>query len=119
MKTVLADTNIILWTFSGGPDFREAISEAAPGWKLAVPSCVITELEKLNSKDAKTALKICKTLKIIDIGNGYTDTMLIDAAKNGYLIATNDKEMLSELKSLKLNALKIREKNKLVPTEGI
>ena len=116
MKTVLADTNIILWTFSGGPDFREAISEAVPGWNLAIPSCVIAELEKL---DSKAALKMCKTLKIIDVGSGYTDTILIAAAKNGYLIATNDKEMLSELKSLKLNALKIREKNKLVSTEGI
>ena len=45
--------------------------------------------------------------------------MLIDAAKRGYLVATNDKEILSELKSLKLNALKIREKDKLVSTEGI
>ena len=119
MKTVLPDTNIILWTFSGGPDFREAISKAAPGWNLAIPSCVITELEKLETKDARAALNICKSLEIIDIGEGYTDTMLIDAAKNGYLIATNDKEMLSELKSLKLNALKIREKNKLISTEGI
>ena len=31
MKTVLADTNIILWTFNGGPDFREAIDLAMPG----------------------------------------------------------------------------------------
>ena len=119
MKTVLADTNIILWTFSGGPDFREAISEAVPGWNIAIPSCVIAELEKLDSNDSKAALKMCKTLEIVDIGNGYTDTMLIDAAKKGYLIATNDREMLTELKSLKLNALKIREKNKLVSTEGI
>ena len=119
MKTVLADTNIILWTFSGGPDFREAISKAAPEWNLVIPSCVITELEKLESNDARAALKMCKTLEIIDIGNGYTDTMLIDAAKNGYLIATNDKEILSELKSLKLNALKIREKDKLISTEGL
>jgi rRNA-processing protein FCF1 len=119
MKTVLADTNIILWTFSDGPDFREAISKAAPEWNLAIPSCVITELEKLESKDSRAALSMCKPLKIIDIGEGYTDTMLIDAAKNGYLIATNDKEILSELKSLKLNALKIRGKNKLVSTEGI
>ena len=62
---------------------------------------------------------MCKKLEIVDIGYGYTDTMLINAAKKGYLIATNDREMLTELKSLKLNALKIREKNKLVSTEGI
>ena len=119
MNTVLVDTNIILWTFSGGPDFREAILKVAPGWDLAIPSCVITELEKLESKEAKAALEMCNALKIVDIGKGYTDTMLIDAAKRGYLVATNDKEILSELKSLKLNALKIREKDKLVSTEGI
>ena len=27
MKTVLADTNIILWTFNNGPDFRKAIAD--------------------------------------------------------------------------------------------
>ena len=33
MKTVLTDTNIILWTFNGGPDFREAIAKAIPDAK--------------------------------------------------------------------------------------
>ena len=42
MKTVLADTNIILWTFNGGPDFREAIDIAMPGAKVVIPSCVIS-----------------------------------------------------------------------------
>ena len=62
MKTVLVDTNIILWTFSGGPDFRNAITEVAPGYDIAVPSCVISELEKLGTKQAKAALEYCKTL---------------------------------------------------------
>jgi len=44
--------------------------------------------------------------------------MLISAAKEGHIIATNDKEILKQLKLLQLNALKIREKNKMVFTEG-
>ena len=63
MNTVLVDTNIILWTFSGGPDFREAILKVAPGWDLAIPSCVITELEKLESKEAKAALEMCNAFE--------------------------------------------------------
>ena len=43
----------------------------------------------------------------------------IEAAKKGFTIATNDKEILTKLKLLKINALKIREKTKLVSTEGI
>ena len=119
MKIVLTDTNIILWTFSGGPDFREAILEAMPGAKINIPTCVITELEKLNTKEARAALKLCQTLESKNIGNGYADDMLVEAAKKGDIVVTNDKELLKRLKTLKINALKIREKNKLVSTEGI
>ena len=119
MKTVLADTNIILWTFNGGPDFREAIDIAMPGAKVVIPSCVISELEKLNTTDSKAALRLCEQLDTANIGNGYADDMLLEAAKNGKIIATNDKELLKKLKNLNINALKIREKNKLIATEGL
>ena len=118
MKTVLVDTNIILWTFSGGPDFRNAITEVAPGYNIAVPSCVISELEKLGTKQAKAALEYCKTLDVIDVGEGYADKMLVSASENGYIIATNDKGLLEELEKKALNALRIRGKTRLIPTES-
>ena len=118
MKTVLVDTNIILWTFNGGPDFRNAVTEVAPGYDIAVPSCVISELVKLGTKESKAALEYCKTLNIIDIGNGYTDKMLVLASENGYVIATNDKDLLEELGKRGLNALRIRGKTQLIPTES-
>ena len=118
MKTVLVDTNLILWTFSGGPDFRNAIAEVAHGYDVAVPSCVITELEKLGTKQAKAALEYCKTLNVIDIGGGYADKMLISASESGYVIATNDKGLLEELEKRALNALRIRGKTRLIPTES-
>ena len=48
MKTILVDTNIILWTFSGGPDFREVIADIAPNYNLVIPTCIMSELEKIN-----------------------------------------------------------------------
>ena len=87
MKTVLTDTNIILWTFNGGPDFREAIDEVMPGATVGIPSCVISELKKLETKEARTALKFCKDMNIVDIGTGYADDMLFEAAQNGNIIA--------------------------------
>ena len=87
---VLIDTNIILWTFNGGPDFREAIAEAMPGVAIAIPSCVISELEKLEKKEARTALKFCNDMDIVDIGSGYADDMLFEAAQKGNIIATNE-----------------------------
>ncbi len=119
MKAVLTDTNIILWTFKEGPDFREAIHDVVPGAEIAVPTCVISELEALGTKESRAALEMCKQMKMEDIGNGYVDELLVEAAKNGHLIATNDKELLNRLKVLNLNALKIREKTKLISTEGL
>ena len=45
MKIVLPDTNIILWTFNGGIDFREAIARVAPDYEIKIPTCVINELK--------------------------------------------------------------------------
>ena len=116
MKTVLVDTNIILWTFSGGPDFRTAINKVAPGYDIAIPSCVISELEKLRTKEAKSALAYCQRLMTIDVGHGYADKMLINASEKGYIVATNDKELLDELAKRKFNALRIRGNNRLTAT---
>ncbi|MEC9332554.1 MAG: hypothetical protein VYA07_00715 [Candidatus Thermoplasmatota archaeon] len=118
MKTVLVDTNIILWTFKGGPDFRKAIGDVAPGYDIAVPSCVITELRKIDTRESRAALKYCKKVKTIDIGQGYADKMLVAASERGYIIATNDRELLEELRKRKISALRIRGKKKLISTGG-
>ena len=117
MKIVLPDTNIILWTFSGGIDFREAISFVAPGYKIMIPTCVLDELSKLNNKQSIAAIEFCRKMETINVGNGYADDLLVKAAEKGYLIATNDKEILTNLKEKGINALRTREKNKLIMTE--
>ena len=119
MKIVLPDTNIILWTFQGGPDFREAITEIAPGHEIYIPNCVIDELRKMNSKESIAALKFCENITILDVGKGYADDLLIKYARKGYLIATNDKEILETLKVNQINALRTRGKNALIMTEGL
>ena len=118
MKIVLPDTNIILWTFNGGIDFREAVARVAPGYEIKIPTCVINELKKLKTKQSIAALAFCSKIKSIDIGVGYADQLLIKSAKKGYLIATNDKEILLNLKRSGINALRIREKNKLIMMEN-
>ena len=114
MKTVLVDTNIVLWTFDGGPDFVEAVKEIAPGFEVAVPQCVILELEKLGTKEARAALRYCEKMNVVDIGSGYADDMLLNASGKGYTIATNDKQLLDQLAERKFSAIRIRGKKRLV-----
>ena len=118
MKIVLPDTNIILWTFNGGIDFREAVARVVPDYEIRVPTCVINELKKLKTKQSIAALAFCSKIKSIDIGIGYADDLLLKSAKKGYLIATNDKEILLNLKKNRIKALRIREKSKLIIMEN-
>ena len=53
MKVILPDTNIILWTFKNGPDFREEIGRIAPDHNIMIPICIIDELEKLLEKQGE------------------------------------------------------------------
>ena len=62
MKIVLPDTNIILWTFNGGIDFREAIARVAPDYEIKIPTCVINELKKLKTKQSIAALAFCSKI---------------------------------------------------------
>ena len=116
MKTVLVDTNIVLWMFDGGADFIEALQDVAPGFDVAIPNCVISELEKLGTKNAKAALKYCEKMNIIDIGSGYADEMLLEASAKGYVIATNDKQILEQLTERGTTAIRIRGKKRLMIT---
>ena len=116
MRTVLVDTNIVLWMFNKGANFVEAIQEIAPGFDVAIPKCVISELEKLETKEAKTALKYCERMNILDIGAGYADEMLLNASEKGYVIATNDKQLLCQLAERKSTAIRIRGKKRLMIT---
>ena len=117
MKVILPDTNIILWTFQNGPDFREELGRIAPDYNIMIPTCIVNELEKLDTKESRAALSLCESVENIDIGSGYADDLLVSAAEEGYLIATNDIEILNKLKSKRINALRIREKTKLIHTE--
>ena len=116
MKTVLVDTNIVLWMFDGGVDFVEALQDVAPGFDVAIPNCIISELKKLGTKEAKAALKYCEKMNILDIGPGYADEMLLDASAKGYIIATNDKHLLDQLTERGRTAIRIRGKKRLMIT---
>ena len=116
MKTVLVDTNIVLWMFDGGADFIEALQDVAPGFDVAIPNCVISELEKLGTKNAKAALKYCEKMNIIDIGSGYADERLLEASAKGYVIATNDKQILDQLTEKGRTTIRIRGKKRLMIT---
>ena len=97
MTLVFPDTNILLWPFSGGPDFREAINEALPDADIRIASCVIEELEMLGTPDAKSAAEFCQEMTVINLGIGGVDNVLLETARRGAIVATNDRELIERI----------------------
>ena len=97
MTLVFPDTNILLWPFAGGPDFREAIIEALPDADIRIASCVVEELEMLGTPDAKSAAEFCQEMTIINLGIGGVDNVLLEAARRGAIVATNDRELIERI----------------------
>ena len=97
MTLVFPDTNILLWPFAGGPDFREAINDAIPGADIRIPSCVIEELEMLGTPDARSAAEFCQKMTVINLGIGGVDNVLLETARRGAIVATNDRELIERI----------------------
>ena len=99
MTLVFPDTNIVLWSFADGPAFREAINEALPDADIRIASCVLEELDILGTPDAKSALELCRSLTVINLGLGDVDSVLLETARRGAVVATNDRELIERIHS--------------------
>ena len=113
MTLVFPDTNILLWPFAGGPDFREAILKALPDADIRIVTCVLDELEVLGTPDAKSASELCQNLSIINLGLGDVDSVLVEAARRGAVVATNDRELIERIRSCGGKVLRPRGGHKL------
>ena len=73
----IVDTNVLVYAVRNKVDLQELL-----GKKPLIPKQVLQELENLKIKEAKLALQIIKfkKFKIIDLGCGHTDNLLINYA---------------------------------------
>ena len=115
---VLPDTNLWLWPFRDGPDLAEAVAAALPGTRLMVADCVLRELELKVAPDAPGALALARRYPVRRLGEGAADELLVEAARGGAMVATNDRELLARLVAEGLPALRPRGRHRLVLTGG-
>ena len=130
MKKILLDTNFLLIPVQFKVDIFSEIERICNfNYKLFVLDKIIEELkgiiqhQKGKDKDAaKLALKLI-ALKGINIikteKNITTDTTIIDTAKKGFIVATQDKDLKKRLKAESISLIILRQKKYLTLTEGL
>jgi|SRR3989344_554400 len=96
MKWVLLDTNFLIYCFDFKIDIREEISCLFDNsYEIFVLDSVLKELEKLKKKGALTYASRFKILKGLE---EKVDEDLVLFSQEGYIIATQDKELKGRLK---------------------
>ena len=121
IKGVILDTNMLLVPYQFGVDILEEIQRILPGVKVYTVPQVLKEVEKLERYGklheklaAKIAKELLKGVEILKVNKSApTDSILLELAKEGFVIATNDRELRKKIQKVGGYSLYLREKNHL------
>lgn len=114
MKKIIFDTNILIYAVKSKLDLS-----ALKGYELYTLESVVKELEKIakgrgrDALAARAALKQ-KSLKILHTNHFKSaDEALLHFGKKGFVIATQDRELIRKLKDSNCNVIQMRQKKYL------
>lgn len=118
MKKILLDTNMLL----APVQFRADIYGQVTAEFFTLDAC-IEELEKIAARktkagtQAKAALILAKMkgVRIVRAGKKDVDGAIFEAAKNrGFIVATNDRELIKKLKKEGMPFVRLKQKKLIV-----
>lgn len=124
MKTIILDTNTLMAIGQFKIDVFSEIDKVADfKYEVNILDKTVEELEKIIREQtgkhqamAKLALDMIKKKKIkkIKTEEGNVDDLLVDLAKKGAIVVTQDKELKERIKKVSGLAMTIRQKKKVV-----
>ena len=119
---VVLDTNMLLVPFQFGVDIFDEIERILPGAEVYVPENVLRELEKLGGEGIKMKKFVGLAKKLIEMKGVVilptppeeaVDTTLARLAREGFIVATNDRELKRKVWSVGGKVLALRERSHL------
>ncbi len=120
VKGVVLDTNMLLVPYQFGVDIFEEIQRILPGVKVYTIPQVIKEIEKLSRGNlnerlgAKIAKRLLERVEVLPVDETLpTDTILVELAKDGYVIATNDRLLRKRVREVGGYTIYLRERSHL------
>ncbi len=121
MRPIVAiDTNMLLVPFQFGVDIFEEIRRLVPGARIVVLRGTIRELEKIAERGVKERKYATLAKKLLDINrveiinrDGPVDSELVRLAREGAIIATNDRKLKRRVWEAGGRVIALRERNRL------
>ncbi len=108
LKKIAIDTNMLLSIVQFKTDIFSMLNEMFGKSEIFIPKQVLHEMDLIEKKNLtqKKEVGIAKQLleknnvKVIEIEAQNADSALLELAKRGFLIATNDKELRKNIKTV-------------------
>lgn len=121
MRPIVAlDTNMLLVPFQFGVDIFDEIRRLVPGAKIVVLKGTIRELNKIAEQGVKEKKYVLLAKRLLDMHrveivnrDGPVDSELLRLAREGVIIATNDRELKRKVWDVGGRVIALREKNRL------
>jgi len=114
MQTVILDTNALLMPFEIRMNLDLAVMRLIGECRMIVPGPMIGELKRLDHKYARAALELARKYESIPTSVTGDDAVVELALTTGGYVLTNDKELRSRLRKLKIPLIYLRSHDHLV-----
>ena len=105
VKGVVIDTNMFLVPYQLGIDVLEEIRRLLPGIRVYTIPPVLREIKRLSESGntnerlaARIGLKIAEQVEVLSIEGDSADRVLLELAKKGFIVATNDRELRRKIR---------------------
>ncbi len=113
MKIIL-DANFLIYIAKYKIDlFSELDRICYFKYRIIILDKVLEELKKINNQYSKLALRIIKDIKPIKKQGKDADSIILEIADKGTIVATQDKELKSKLRKKSVPTITIRQKKYL------
>lgn len=108
MRTVVLDTNALLMPFEVKLNLDLEIRRLLGDVRVVVPGPMVGELKRCGAKHSKVALALARKYEILQTENDGDDAIIELAQRLGAFVVTNDKELRSRLRTLKIPLIYLR-----------
>lgn len=114
VKAVVLDANSLMMPFQFRLNLDREISRLLGDLPVLVPSSVIDELSGLDDAGAKAALALASKYEVAPTEMRGDDGVIDVALERSAAVVTNDRELISKLKRLRMPVLRLRSGRYLV-----
>lgn len=116
VKALVLDANALLMPFQFRMNLDKEISRLLGEIRVLVPSSVVQEISRLQTREAKAAMALARKYEVVETELAGDDGVLDVAVRNEAAVVTNDRELMSRLKEVGLPVVRLRSERYLVLT---